>query len=191
MVDMSLRPQVDLHTHIYTHIHTYTHVRVHNVLCCVVLCCVVLCCVVLCCVVCVYVCMCVCITVLGNCKQGTNVTIHVMYLNLLRMHKLGQDIPDTCYLQLDNTAKQCKSRYKEKEGRTRGGGGGGVEKERERPPHTIHIFMPPINGSPHSLILQFKLFNLILLAVGGTCSRLLSQVFKSQRFTAHIALSKS
>ena len=99
MVDMSLLPQV---THIHTYTHTHTHIHTHsdsqththtlehtdshtNA--------------------------CTNTTVLGNCKQGTNVTIHVMYLNLLRIHKEGEDIPDSCYLQLDNTAKQCKSRY--------------------------------------------------------------------------------
>jgi hypothetical protein len=46
-----------------------------------------------------------------NVKQGTNVTIECIQRVLLDMDAKGHKIPKTLFLQLDNTAKQCKNRY--------------------------------------------------------------------------------
>ena len=45
-----------------------------------------------------------------NVKYGTNVTIETLHRILLDQAKRGP-LPDHLYLQLDNTAKQCKSRF--------------------------------------------------------------------------------
>lgn len=50
-------------------------------------------------------------TFLDNVKQGTNVTIEVMYQALLDMESHNEAIPDVLFLQMDNTAKQCKNQY--------------------------------------------------------------------------------
>lgn len=47
----------------------------------------------------------------GHFKQGTNVVIHILYDVLLDIMARGEKIPDTLYLQLDNTVKQNKSRF--------------------------------------------------------------------------------
>jgi len=50
-------------------------------------------------------------TVLANCKQGTNVTIQELYQQLVHTHEeLKEDLPDTLFLQLDNTTKCCKNK---------------------------------------------------------------------------------
>ncbi len=50
-------------------------------------------------------------TTYDNVKQGTNVTIERLVRTLCTLFKAGHKIPDTLYLQLDNTSKQNKSRY--------------------------------------------------------------------------------
>jgi hypothetical protein len=51
------------------------------------------------------------VTYLPNVKQGNNVTIDCLHQALA--HQLKQEgwIPSTLYVQLDNTTRQCKSRY--------------------------------------------------------------------------------
>jgi hypothetical protein len=51
------------------------------------------------------------VTYLPNVKQGNNVTIDCLHYALV--HQLQQEgvTPETLYTQLDNTTKQCKSRY--------------------------------------------------------------------------------
>jgi hypothetical protein len=44
-------------------------------------------------------------------KQGTNVTIEVVHRVLLHTLKMEGKLPDVMFVQLDNTTKQCKSRY--------------------------------------------------------------------------------
>jgi hypothetical protein len=51
-----------------------------------------------------------CFVVPGTFKQGTNVVIHVLMQTLMSMKERGEAIPDTIYLQLDNTCKQNKNR---------------------------------------------------------------------------------
>ena len=44
-------------------------------------------------------------------KQGTNATIEVLHRVLLHTLKLEGKLPATLFLQLDNTTKQCKSKF--------------------------------------------------------------------------------
>jgi hypothetical protein len=46
-----------------------------------------------------------------NCKQGTNVTIECLIRTMKNIEDAGLNLPDTCYIQLDNTVKQNKSRF--------------------------------------------------------------------------------
>ena len=48
---------------------------------------------------------------MGNLKQGTNLTIEVMFQVLMDLIRSKGRVPPICYLQLDNTAKQCKSKF--------------------------------------------------------------------------------
>jgi hypothetical protein len=50
-------------------------------------------------------------TYLPNVKQGNNVTIDCLHLALVHNLKREGVIPPTVYVQLDNTTKQCKSRF--------------------------------------------------------------------------------
>jgi hypothetical protein len=50
-------------------------------------------------------------TGLPHLKQGTNVTIEVIWRVLDMMLAAGMRIPRTFYQQLDNTVKQCKNKY--------------------------------------------------------------------------------
>jgi hypothetical protein len=50
-------------------------------------------------------------TVVPNCKQGVNATCESIQRTLVKMIHSGIKLPPKLYLQLDNTAKQCKSRF--------------------------------------------------------------------------------
>ena len=50
-------------------------------------------------------------TVVPSCKQGVNVTCETIQSTLVKLVKSGHKLPPKMYLQLDNTSKQCKSRY--------------------------------------------------------------------------------
>ena len=52
-----------------------------------------------------------CWTSTENLKQGHNVTIQALHEVLRSRAVQGHGIPDTIYLQLDNTTKQCKGRF--------------------------------------------------------------------------------
>jgi hypothetical protein len=51
------------------------------------------------------------ITYLPNIKQGTNVTTDCFHYAILRTYARFGRIPKVAFLQIDNTAKQCKSKY--------------------------------------------------------------------------------
>lgn len=46
-----------------------------------------------------------------NVRQGNNVTVDVLYRTLAAIEAAGRTLPDTLYLQLDNTVKQNKSKF--------------------------------------------------------------------------------
>ena len=46
-----------------------------------------------------------------NVRQGTNVTVDVLFRTLAAIEAAGRTLPDTLYLQLDNTVKQNKSKF--------------------------------------------------------------------------------
>jgi hypothetical protein len=50
-------------------------------------------------------------TYLPNVKQGTNVTTDTLHNYLMHLLKTEGKLPPTLMLQLDNTSKQCKSKY--------------------------------------------------------------------------------
>jgi hypothetical protein len=51
------------------------------------------------------------VTYLPNVKQGSNVTIDVLHTYLMHLLAVEHTLPPTLLLQLDNTCKQCKSKY--------------------------------------------------------------------------------
>jgi hypothetical protein len=51
------------------------------------------------------------VTYLPNVRQGTNVTLDCLHLLLVWILFGGGKVPGRLLLQLDNTSKQCKSRY--------------------------------------------------------------------------------
>jgi hypothetical protein len=51
------------------------------------------------------------VTYVDNVKQGTNVTVEVLHQELMKTMKNEGKLPKTLFLQLDNTTKQCKSKY--------------------------------------------------------------------------------
>jgi hypothetical protein len=50
-------------------------------------------------------------TVLPHVRQGTNVTIDVLHRVLCDTYATEGTLPEVLFLQLDNTSKQCKSKY--------------------------------------------------------------------------------
>jgi hypothetical protein len=46
-----------------------------------------------------------------NVRQGTNVTVDVLFRTLAAIEDSGRTLPDTLYIQLDNTVKQNKSKF--------------------------------------------------------------------------------
>jgi hypothetical protein len=51
------------------------------------------------------------VTYIDNVKQGTNVTIEVLHRELVKTIETEGKLPKKLFLQLDNTTKQCKSKY--------------------------------------------------------------------------------
>ena len=50
-------------------------------------------------------------TVVPTCRQGVNVSIEAIHRTLVKLVRSGHKLPPKLYLQLDNTSKQCKSRF--------------------------------------------------------------------------------
>lgn len=50
-------------------------------------------------------------THLKNCKSGTNITIEVIHRVLVSILDAEGKLPDKLFIQLDNTTRQCKSRF--------------------------------------------------------------------------------
>ena len=50
-------------------------------------------------------------TFLNNIKHGNNLTIEALHRILVNRLAIDGKLPENLYLQLDNTAKQCKGKY--------------------------------------------------------------------------------